>query len=117
MLRSMTDTIGLTPMHRVAHAALACLRQDGRNDTTVGLRSGVTATISYRGPALPERLSDGIADYETVRIQPATWGGTHRLAIRAPLVVLDVAWNENEAVRILTYCRGDWETGLMEALK
>ena len=59
-------------------------------------------------------MPDAIADYETVRTQPASWEGMHRLQIKAPLTVLDVAWNPDEPVRILVYCRGDWETTLLE---
>jgi hypothetical protein len=112
----MTVATDISPVHRVAHAALACLRRAGNHETSVALENGATVDIAYAGPALPERLPDAIADYETVRVQPPSWGGTHRLRIKAPLAVLDLAWNPDEAIRILVYCRGDWEDDLLEAL-
>ena len=110
------DTIGISPVHRVAHAALACLRRDGATGTEVGLANGGSAGIAYRGPALPDSLPDALADYEMVRTQPPSWTGAHRLVVLAPLVVFDLVWNTDEPVRILVYCRGDWEEELLEAL-
>ena len=111
------DTIGISPLHRVAHAALACLWRDGTRAREIGLSDGTVARIAYRGPAVPRALPDALADYEMVRTQPPSWEGAHRLVIRAPLVVFDLAWNTDEPVRILVYCRGDWEGELLEALK
>jgi hypothetical protein len=63
---------------------------------------------------MPDRIPDALTDYETVRLQPAGWSGAHRLVVRVPLVVLDLAWNADEPVRIMTFCRGDWERALLE---
>jgi hypothetical protein len=111
------DTTDISPMYRVAHAALACLRRDEGTGATVALPNGGTADIAYRGPGVPERLPEDIADYEMVRGQAPSWTGAHRLVVRAPLVVLDLAWNADEPVRILVCCRGDWEAELLERLE
>ena len=104
-----------TPVHRLAHAALRCLRGADAPAGTFPLPSGAKAEIAWRGPRqLPDRLPDALAEYETVRLQPAGWSGAHRLVVRVPLVVLDLAWNADEPVRIMTFCRGDWERDLLE---
>lgn len=34
------------------------------------------------------------------------------MRVRAPLITLEVAWNENEPLRIMAFNRGDWEAAL-----
>ena len=62
-----------------------------------------------------DALPAEIADFEAVLLQDPAWIGAHRLVLRVPLVVLDVCWNEDEPVRIMAFCRGDWEDDLLEA--
>ena len=109
-------TVDASPVHTLAHAALRCLAEAGGPAASVALPCGAAAEISWRGAALPRRIPDALADYETVRTQEPGWTGAHRLVVRVPLVVLDLAWNEGEPARIMTFCRGDWEGALLEAL-
>ena len=114
----MTAAATTTPVHRLAQAALRCLWRAGAASATVPLpSSGEAAEIAWRGPQpMPDRIPDALTDYETVRLQPAGWSGAHRLVVRVPLVVLDLAWNADEPVRIMTFCRGDWEDEFLERL-
>lgn len=106
---------GITPVHGLAQAALRCLWRAGTASAHVPLPSGEAAEIAWRGPQpMPDRIPDALADYETVRLQPAGWSGAHRLVVRVPLVVLDLAWTADEPVRVMTFCRGDWEQDLLE---
>ncbi len=41
------------------------------------------------------------------------WVATYRLKVHAPLIVLDLAWRDDDPLRIMTFSRGDWEAGLM----
>ena len=41
------------------------------------------------------------------------WIGAYRLIVTVPSIVLDLYWNADEPLRIMTYCRGDWERGLL----
>lgn len=110
------DTLDVSPIHSLARAAINCLRQaDGRR-AEIALPNGDVAALTYKGPSLPEFIPDSIADYEMVRTQPPGWSASHRLTLTCPLVVYDLCWNEDEPLRILTFCRGDWEQSFMEAV-
>ena len=109
------ETIVASPVHRLAHGALSRLARDRAMAAAITAPSGQRFELSYRGPGIPQALPDGIADFEAVRLQDPAWIGTHRLVVRVPLVVLDVCWNEGEPVRIMVFCRGDWEDDLLEA--
>jgi len=106
-----------TPIHGLAHAALEFLLRSGAAAMTVALPSDVTAEISYRGPKMPDHLPDAIADYGMVVEQGAAWSGAHRLIVKVPLIVLDLAWNLDEPVRVMTFSRGDWEDEFLDALE
>jgi hypothetical protein len=114
MFLSMDETI-LSPVHELARAALACLRQAGRAEVNLAAAAGGRLDIAYRGPAMPKTVPPGITGYQTV-LDGGPWEGAHRLVVRAPLVVLDVCWNPGEPVRIMGFSRGDWERHMMEAV-
>ena len=97
-----------SPVHELARAALARLKRAGG-----GVMVSGGLEISYDGPAMPEAVPPGITSYQTVQ-DGGPWEGAHRLVVRAPLVVLDVAWNAGEPVRIMGFSRGGWEADLME---
>ncbi len=109
------ETIVASPVHRLAHSALRWLRRDRGMTAAITAPSGQRFELSYRGPEIPHALPDEIADFEAVLLQNPAWIGAHRLVVRVPLVVLDVCWNEDEPVRIMAFCRGDWEDDLLEA--
>lgn len=104
----MMDGTVPSPVHELARAALARLKRAGGG---VAVSGGLE--ISYDGPAMPESVPHGITGYQDV-LDGGPWEGAHRLVVRAPLVVLDIAWNADEPVRIMGFSRGDWERHVME---
>ena len=76
--------------------------------------AGPALDISLAGPDIPEAVSDPIAPPDLIaRERP--WKGRYRLAVNAPLVVLDLYWTPGEPLRIMNFSRGDWERDLAAA--
>lgn len=78
--------------------------------------SGPALDISLAGPDIPGAISDPIAPPDLIaRERP--WKGKYRLAVNAPLVVLDLYWTPGEPLRIMSFSRGDWERDLAAAAR
>ena len=73
---------------------------------------GVALDISCSGPELPDDVPADVAAPDLVAAQ-RPWVGAYRLVVTAPLVVLDLSWNPDEPLRVMTFSRGDWERDLM----
>lgn len=96
-------------LHELAHAALAALaRADARETVVPG---GVPIAIRLSGPDLPHDVPHEIATPQQIASE-RPWAGAHRLVVSAPLIVLDLYWNADEPLRIMTFSRGDWERDL-----
>lgn len=106
-----------TPLHEIGNRVLRFVAEsrDAEIDVTAG--DDRTYRLSYTGPGGSTSLPEDIASYEFVSKQPASWVGVHRLRVTSPSTVLDLMWNDGEPLRIMSYCRGDWEQSLTEALR
>lgn len=106
-------------LHELAEAALACLAARGEKDgdawtVTIQPENAPTLSITLKGPDLPNGVPADIATPERVVDEPG-WLATHRLTVRAPVIVFDLSWTATDPLRILTFSRGDWEGDLMAA--
>ncbi len=75
---------------------------------------GTHFAFHYWGPSPAPEISDQVCPPEIVRETPA-WEGACTLKVMAPLNVLEISWNEGEAVRIMAFSRGSWEDALKSA--
>lgn len=72
-----------------------------------------TAKITYQGSKqLPRQIPDEIARPSDIG-KNVGWVPDHRLMIRAPLQVLEIAWTTGEPLRMLYFSRGDWEKEIL----
>lgn len=80
--------------------------------------NGAKLEIVCRGEHLPGQQS--IPD-ETLRPADAAanvkWRAQYRLIVHAPILAFDIAWRENEPLRIMSFSRGSWEGDLHKAAK
>ncbi len=105
-----------TPLHEIGSIVLDALNARDGQGFSVEAGDGVSYALSYDGPGGEAALPDDIADYDMVLAQEPAWTGAHRLVVRSPSTVLDLMWNDDEPLRIFSWCRGDWETALRETL-
>jgi hypothetical protein len=103
-------------VRKIAHAALALLRDADGNTTMLPGPDGEDLKITYKGTIAPETVPVGIASHAMVMEQAPGWSGEHRLSIYAPLVVFDLMWNDDEPIRVLGYSRGEWERALVPGI-
>ncbi len=109
------------PLHELIKAALIIV---GRNQQTVvgdeesavplEVPGGADIEIRFAGPDIPTDIPTDLADDAVIR-KTGEWKATYGLSLWAPLVVLDVCWNEGEPVILHTYSRGDWKEDLLSA--
>jgi hypothetical protein len=104
------------PLQTLAEAALRVLACEGHETegewrASVPL-AGMQLDIRLAGPDLPSRLPALIAPADLIARQ-RPWIGAYRLTVTAPLIVLDLYWNSDEPLRIMTFSRGDWEAALV----
>lgn len=110
----------------LASAALALLAVSGAPVERAGNRAragwqallpspdGVVHEVSLSGPDIPSRLPETVAPDVLIPAE-RPFEPVYRLAVRAPLLVLDVAWSPDRPIRIMTFSRGDWEDVLLSA--
>jgi hypothetical protein len=90
----------------------------GGDETGNGGRDGrdggaaVPLDISCSGPDLPTGIPAEVAHPSVIPYE-RPWVATYRLKVHAPLIVLDLAWQEDAPLRIMTFSRGDWEEALL----
>lgn len=102
----------------LAAAALGQLARDGKGSPETGWSleatgpDGVPMTIACTGPDLPASVPQLTAHPSVIPLE-RPWVGTHRLTLRAPLIVLDLYWRPDAPLRIMTFSRGDWEKALL----
>jgi len=96
----------------LADLALAML--DG-GETRQASLPGTEFSIRYTGPDPAPEISADVCTPETVRLTPE-WEGACTLKVMAPLNVLEISWNQGEAVRIMAFSRGSWEDALKSAI-
>ena len=113
-----TPTQTAAILFELAGAALSLLAAKGRRDAD-GARTAYSATapngtrfdICVTGPDVPAAIPAETTHPSTIpKLRP--WIGKYRLAVRAPLLVLDLYWNADEPLRIMQFSRGDWEREL-----
>lgn len=101
-------------LHTLAAAALRLLEQGGPDLSDRALPGTPPLSVHYRGPRPVAPVPDAVvAPAEVPRHRP--WLGAHRLTVRAPLTVFEIAWNAGEPLRIMNFSRGDWEAQLLAA--
>ena len=105
-------------LHQLARVALGILARQGRAPEATRWSSEFTSreirfTIALNGPDLASEIPADIATPELC-YQTRRWQGAYRLRLRAPLIVLDLAWNPKEPLRVLAFSRGEWEAALSE---
>jgi len=76
-----------------------------------GGASAPVLEIRCTGPDLPESVPGELAHPSMIPFE-RPWVPTYRLVVRAPLIVLDLAWRSGDPLRIMTFSRGEWEEGL-----
>jgi hypothetical protein len=120
-----TPTVTAPALVALAGAALALLAHEGAaspggeiaGDTSwrVNRADGAAPLdISCSGPDLPEAIPGEVAHPSMIPFE-RPWVATYRLVVRAPLIVLDLAWRDGEPLRIMTFSRGEWEAALLAA--
>ncbi len=97
-------------LRQLANEALAVLARSGSRRLEAE-RAGVKLSLSLKGPDIPASVPATYAPPRLVQ-DTTTWIGSYTLRVRAPLTTLEVAWNENEPLRIMAFSRGDWEAAL-----
>jgi hypothetical protein len=132
-----TPTVTAPVLMALAEAALGLLARDGAaspggenvGDTTWTIRAGAGETgnggrdgsdggaaapldISCSGPDLPTGIPAEVAHPSVIPFE-RPWVATYRLKVHAPLIVLDLAWRDDNPLRIMTFSRGDWEDALL----
>lgn len=75
--------------------------------------AGTRLALSCRGPSLPATIPDEvIRPGDIAKERPFV--GTWRLAVKAPVVVLDLYWQADKPLRIMTFANGDWQRELAQ---
>ena len=102
---------------KLADASLAVLatngdRKDGSWQYSAKMSDGLSLLISCAGPNLPASVPTDMVFPADIPKEP-DWVGPSRLKVAAPLVALDIAWQENVPLRIMMFSRGDWESELL----
>jgi len=112
-------TVGNAPsIQALAAAALAVLAREGKAESTDRRRarftgaSGIPFDVSCDGPDLPAAVPAVHAPPALIPTQ-RPWIGRYRLIVLAPLIVLDLYWNPDEPMRIMSFSRGDWERDII----
>ena len=105
----------------MGEAALSLLARDGaETDGAWRLQTetpeGVRFDISLTGPDLPNHIPDQ-SIHPTLIPAERPWVGDYRLIVKAPLIVYDIYWKPDAPLRIMTFCRGDWELELTALAK
>ena len=90
----------------MGETALSLLARDGAE----------TDDISLTGPDLPNHFPDQ-SIHPTLISAERPWVGDYRLIVKAPLIVYDIYWKPDAPLRIMTFCRGDWELELTALAK
>ena len=73
--------------------------------------SGTRFAFSCSGPTLPTTIpGEVIRPGDIAKDRPFV--GTWRLVVKAPLVVLDLYWQADKPLRIMTFANGDWQREL-----
>ena len=106
-----------------AAAALAVLARDGVKSND-GIRpgdsrwryEGETADgqkfeIEFSGPDLPAQTADQTILPSDIPKDP-NWQGEYLLAVSPPNIAFQIAWSNDDPLRILNYSRGTWEDEL-----
>jgi hypothetical protein len=88
------------------------IRTDAAGDANNGGNEGFPLDISCSGPDLPTGIPTEVAHPSVIPYE-RPWVATYRLKVHAPLIVLDLAWQEDVPLRIMTFSRGDWEEALL----
>ena len=107
-------------LHELAAAALTLIARAGRPETTAAAGwsaaapgpGGTPIAVALRGPDRPAGVPQAVATPQRIAAE-RDWIATHRLTVRAPLVVLDLSWRAGEPLRVLGFSRGDWERELL----
>jgi hypothetical protein len=120
-----TPVITAPVLIEMGQAALSLLDRDGTK-TDGGANPGdsswrlqtetpeaVKFDITFTGPDLPDTIPTA-AIHPTLIPEERPWTGEYRLVVRAPLIVYDIYWKSDSPLRIMTFCRGDWEAELTE---
>jgi len=100
---------------RLAHEGAASPGGENAGDTSWTVRSdGSDGPLEIRctGPDLPESIPGELAHPSMIPFE-RPWVPTYRLVVRAPLIVLDLAWRAGDPLRIMTFSRGEWEAALV----
>ena len=84
----------------------------GRGETGNGGSDDAPLEISCSGPDLPTGIPAEVAHPSVIPYE-RPWVATYRLKVHAPLIVLDLAWRDDDPLRIMTFSRGDWEDALL----
>ena len=98
----------MSAVKELADLAMALLAGAENWEQSAG---GIQFSFRYWGPNPAPEISDQVCPPEIVRETPA-WSGACTLTVMAPLNVLEISWNEGEAVRIMAFSRGSWEDAL-----
>ncbi len=77
------------------------------------ISDGQTMEIAFAGADIPSGIPDRTAHPSDIPFE-RPWVGDYRLAVSAPLVVMDLFWKGDEPLRIMGFSRGDWEADLAE---
>ena len=73
--------------------------------------TGTRFAFSCSGPTLPTTIpGEVIRPGDIAKDRPFV--GTWRLVVKAPLVVLDLYWQADKPLRIMTFANGDWQREL-----
>ena len=101
----------MSVVKELAGLAMALLADAESRDVSAG---GTQFAFRYFGPKPAPAISGDVCPPEIVRETPE-WEGACTLKVMAPLNVLEISWNEGEAVRIMVFSRGSWEDALKSA--
>jgi hypothetical protein len=123
-----TPVVTAPILTEMGEAALSLLARDGAKtdgganpgDGTWRLEcetpEGVKFDVSLTGPDLPDTIpAESI--HPTLIPAERPWVGEYRLIVCAPLIVFDIYWKSDAPLRIMTFCRGDWEFELAALAK
>jgi hypothetical protein len=110
---------------RLAHEGAASPGGENAGDTTWRIRAdgdgnagngsdgaAIPLDLTCTGPDLPETIPGELAHPSVIPFE-RPWVFTYRLVVRAPLIVLDLAWRDGDPLRIMTFSRGEWEEALV----
>jgi len=120
-----TPTATAPVLVALAEAALALLADEGaaspggenEGDTSWTLtlaakNGGAALDLRCSGSDLPSGIPAELAHPSVIPYE-RPWVATYRLVVRAPLIVLDLAWQAHVPLRIMTFSRGEWEEALL----